>query len=307
MDLTELGDGTKRLFGGLEFMEGKGNVLGGVFGMLDNAREAEEDEERRQADEEAGRGRGLLSRLFGFGSKKVDFAVEDHAVQVTSVNNKSGLPENIYLVSSGGATIEADEVEEYAGMKTHEDRARITEALYRALKESDKTWRVFIDTDGDRRPNSLTKLGYLLADFCVLPIQADECDFQRVEQMLSVLGELRDRDQANCQVQLMMWNRVQVYNSETSAVGYYTPPKVAMHKAASSLKVKGAHTHPKAPISAKPDTTVVMPPVSAPDTMLDFPSADLLESGTQAEHASRSARCIWASIAARQGMVRGGQ
>lgn len=228
MDLTELGDGSKRLFGGLEFMQGKENMLGGVFGMLDNAREAEEDEERRQADAAAGRGRGLLSRLFGFGSQKVEFAVEDYAVPITSVNTSSGLPDNLFLVSSGGATIEADEVEEETGIGSHEDRARICEALRRALEESDKTWRVFIDTDGDRRPNSLTRLGYLLADFCVLPIQADECDFQRVEQMLGVLGSLREKQEAMCQVQLLLWNRVQVYKGEASAVGHFTPPKVSV-------------------------------------------------------------------------------
>jgi hypothetical protein len=228
MDLTELGDGTKRLFGGQEFMEGKENKLGGLFGMTNSAKEAQEDEERRQADEAAGTGRGLLSRLFFRGPQKVDFAIEDHAVHVNSINHTSGLPDNMFLISSGGETIDADDVEEAAGMKSHEDRSRICERLRSSLDDSDRTWRVFIDTDGDRRPNSLTRLGYLLADFCVVPIQADVCDFQRVEQMLGLLGNLREQGEANCQVQLLLWNKVQVYKGDASVVGHFTPPKVSI-------------------------------------------------------------------------------
>lgn len=228
MDLTELGDGTKRLFGGQEFMEGKENKLGGLFGMTTNAKEAEEDEEKRQADAAAGRGRGLLSRLFFRGPEKIEFAIQDHAEHVNSINKTSGLPDNLFLISSGGATIESGEVDEAAGIGSHEDRDRICYRLRQALGDSDKSWRVFIDTDGDRRPNSLTRLGYLLADFCVVPIQADVCDFQRVEQMLSVLGTLREKGEANCKVQLLLWNKVQAYKSEASAVGHFTPPKVSI-------------------------------------------------------------------------------
>jgi len=222
MDMTELGDGSKRLFGGLEFMEGKENLLGGVFGMIDKAVEV--------ADAQAaGDGRGLLSRLFFRGPQTPEFSIEDHAKHVNSVNKTSGLPDNMYLVSSGGATIDTDEeVQEDPGIATHEDRSAICEALRKALTKSDKTWRVFVDTDGDRRPNSLTKLGYLLADFCVVPIQPDECDFQRVEQMLGVLGSLIGKEEANCKVGLLLWNRVQVYKGEQCAVGHFTPPKVSV-------------------------------------------------------------------------------
>lgn len=211
IDLTELGDGTKYFFGGPEAMQGKENKLRGVFEMFAAVQKAKKD------------GQGLWSRLRGSGSK---FDMEEYAVQVSSINPSSGLPNNLFLVSSGGETIEA--VEEEAGTGSHEDRECICKAIQGALTNSDKTWRVFIDTDGDRRPNSLTCLGYLLADFCVMPIQADQCDFERVGQMLDVLKSLRDEGLARCQVELLLWNRVQFYKAEPSEVGHFRPPKVGI-------------------------------------------------------------------------------
>merc|ERR1719191_1489609 len=123
--------------------------------------------------------------------------------------------------------MEPDEVAKEAGVETHEDRARICEALRRALEESDKTWRVFIDTDGDRRPNALTRLGYLLADYCVVPIQADVSDFERVEQMFELLARYRQNGEAKCQVQLVLWNRMSAYRANACEIGHFTPPKVA--------------------------------------------------------------------------------
>merc|ERR1719389_1639440 len=106
----------------------------------------------------------------------------------------------MFLITSGGGTMDPDDVAKEAGVESHEERITISERLRQTLNDSDKTWRVFIDTDGDRRPNALTRLGYLIADYCVVPIQADECDFQRVEQMLGVLGNLREKQEAMCQV-----------------------------------------------------------------------------------------------------------
>merc|ERR1719191_1605549 len=115
--------------------------------------------------------------------------------------------------------MEPDEVAKEAGVETHEDRMKICESLRSALESSDKTWRVFIDTDGDRRPNMLTRLGYLLADYCVVSIQADVSDFQRVEQMFELLAKKREKGEARCQIQLVLWNRMSSYRPDPCEIG----------------------------------------------------------------------------------------
>lgn len=160
-------------------------------------------------------------------SDEAGFSIDHHAVNVSEKN--SGMPENLYLITSGGDMIDAEQVEEAAGMRTHDDRRKICETLRRTLTESDATWRVFIDTDGDRRPNPLTRLGYLLADYLVIPIQADEADFQRIEQMIDVLADIKDRGEATTlTIQLLCWNKVQVHKGDPSEVGWFSPPKVTV-------------------------------------------------------------------------------
>jgi len=221
IDMTELGDGTKRLLGGQEFMEGKENTLGGLFGLASKAMEVEEAKEKDQQ-------RGLLSKLFFRGSEKPVFQIDDHARHVYTTSGTGNVPKNVYVISSGGQTIEEDEVEEASGMYSHDDRYVIVEALRKSMADSDKTWRVFIDTDGDRRPSVLTRLGYLLADFCVVPLQPDACDFQRVEQMLGTLQDLRSKGEANCQVELVLWNKVQLVKGDPSEVGHFTTTKACI-------------------------------------------------------------------------------
>ena len=44
--------------------------------------------------------------------------------------------------------------------------------------------KVFLDTDGDRRPSPNTQIAYDFADYCVIPLEPDECDFGRLEPMI---------------------------------------------------------------------------------------------------------------------------
>jgi len=218
IDLTELGDGSKRLLGGLERLAGHEDQFGQIFSLLDAARAEKEGKE--------GVG-GFIRGMFGRGGG--GFKIEDFAMRVADKNPNSGIPENLYLITSGGDMIDAAEVEEASGMRSHADRRKICDTLRRAMMDSGASWRVIIDTDGDRRPNPLTRLGYLLADYLVVPIQADEADFQRIVQMIHVLAEIKKNGEADTvKIALVAWNKVQVWRSAPSEVGWFSPPKVTV-------------------------------------------------------------------------------
>eukprot|EP00913_Durusdinium_trenchii_P030803 g28849.t1 len=64
------------------------------------------------------------------------------------------------------------------------------------------TWKLFCDTDGDRRPSPYTLLAYGLCDQAIVPLHLNKGDLDRTETMLGVMHELRQRGeiqtQANC-------------------------------------------------------------------------------------------------------------
>ena len=96
------------------------------------------------------------------------------------------------IVSSGGSrsggicapavTAHGDEME-----------ARLSQAIAdvepRMLEVVKEIFNTF-DTDGDRRPAPNTKLAYALADLCLIPVQPDLSDFQRLDPMFQVLQDL---------------------------------------------------------------------------------------------------------------------
>ena len=98
-------------------------------------------------------------------------------VKVHEVN--ANVPENV-LVVPGGPTpndLSAFLPEQLPG---------ICNALLQALTGSPRAWKVFFDTDGDLNFSPYTKIAMHCADGVIVPLEASQFDFKRVETFLVV-------------------------------------------------------------------------------------------------------------------------
>jgi len=185
-DLAEEGDLTKRLLGGVDAASKKiDELFGGVFSILTDAKKSSS---------------GLTSWLWG---NTVDLT--QHAVQISKHN--PAVPENLYLISSG-AWPRAEEQMEV------EERKRIVAKIQESLDKSEFTWKLFCDSDGDRRPSLFTKIGYGLCPNAIVPLHLNKADLDRTETMLGVMNELREAGEIQTQVLFIVWNFVKVQKDE---------------------------------------------------------------------------------------------
>ncbi|CAE7246658.1 unnamed protein product [Symbiodinium sp. KB8] len=204
MDLAEEGDLTKRLLGGVDAAGRKvESLFGGVFRLLQAA-------EKRPS--------GLTSWLWSS-----TFDVMEHAVRLKDHN--PALPDNIFLISSGAwPRAEAP--------MSDDVRKEVCERIRDSLEKSTETWKLFCDTDGDRRPSPYTMLAYGLCDEAIVPLHLNKGDLDRTETMLGVMHELRQRGEIRTQVLFIVWNFVKVLKDDP--VEYqgmtlpFTPTKVCM-------------------------------------------------------------------------------
>lgn len=212
-DMTELGDVSMRLLGGVQRADSAGaEVFGKIYEVLEDA------EKSQKSQKEASSLMGWIRNWRGGASQTPAFDVTAHAVHASDYNDH--IPENIWLISSGAQTCDDQE-------RPAEERKRIASAMRKALEDSKDTWKVFLDTDGDRRPSPNTQIAYDFADYCVIPLEPDECDFGRLEPMIEFMAEAHANGDMACRVQLMCWNRLQVTNgNKPSGIGYFTAPKV---------------------------------------------------------------------------------
>lgn len=204
MDLAEEGDLTKRLLGGVDAAAEKvESLFGGVFRLLQAA-------ETRPS--------GLTNWLW---SSK--FEVMEHAVKLKDHN--PALPENLYLISSGAYPRQEPDMSD-------EVRTSVVARIRKSLDESPTTWKLFCDTDGDRRPSPYTLLAYGLCDQAIVPLHLNKGDLDRTETMLGVMNEYRQRGVIQTQVLFIVWNFVKVQKDEP--MDYrgmpipFTPTKVCM-------------------------------------------------------------------------------
>ncbi|CAJ1364633.1 unnamed protein product [Effrenium voratum] len=204
MDLAEEGDLTKRLLGGVDAASSKvESLFGGVFRLLQSA-------EKRAS--------GLTSWLW---SSKFD--VMEHAVRLRDHN--PALPANLYLISSGAWPRTEAPMDD-------EVRKQVCGRIRESLEQSEVSWKLFCDTDGDRRPSPYTMLAYGLCDQAIVPLHLNKGDLDRTETMLGVMHELRQRGEIRTQVLFIVWNFVKVLKDEP--VDYhgtlipFTPTKVCM-------------------------------------------------------------------------------
>lgn len=203
-DLAEEGDLTKRFLGGVDAANAKiDEVFGTVFKLIEDAKKPPS--------------RGLTS--WWRSDKPLDILAS--AVQV-SAHNKA-IPENLYLISSG-AWPKSDEVMEV------DVRQRVVANIQEALNSSEATWKVFCDTDGDRRPSTFTKIAYGLCQHAIVPLHLNKGDLDRTETMLGVMNELRAKGEISVQVLFIVWNFVK--STKDAAMEHkgstlpFTPSKV---------------------------------------------------------------------------------
>merc|ERR1711976_1014629 len=106
-------------------------VFGGVFGLLQEA---------------TNKTSGIRSWLF---SSTLDLS--KHVIQVSKYNPK--IPPNVFLISSGAYPCPDERMEPAA-------REKISDKIRDSLQKDRATWKLFCDTDGDRRPSPHTLIAY---------------------------------------------------------------------------------------------------------------------------------------------------
>lgn len=196
MDLAEEGDLTKRMLGGVESAKEKVDaVFGAVFRLLGDA-------DRKSS--------GLTSWLWS-----ADLDITQHAIKVADHNEN--VPPNLFLVSSGAWPRQEDPM-------PAEKRKVISQKIRDSLERAKDTWKLFCDTDGDRRPSPFTMLGYSLCPLAIVPLHLSKSDADRIETMLGLMNELRQAGEINTQVLLVIWNMVKSQKDEPVTRGGMTLP-----------------------------------------------------------------------------------
>jgi len=188
IDFAEEGDLTKRMMGGVDASKEKvESLFGSVFNLLTDAGK---------------KSSGLTSWIW---SSTLDIA--QYAVQVNQHN--ANIPENLYLISSGAWPRDEQEMDV-------NQRKALCKKIKESLQKSTDTWKLFCDSDGDRRPSCFTKIGYGLCDYAVIPLHLNKGDLDRTETMLGVLNELRSKGEVDTKVLSVIWNFVEVRADKAS-------------------------------------------------------------------------------------------
>jgi len=204
MDLAEEGDLSKRLLGGVDAASEKvEKVFGAVFRLLEDA---------------DGKSSGLTSWLW---SSDVDITA--HAINVSEHN--PNVPTNLFLVSSGAWPRREDPMPD-------EKRKTLCAKIRQSMINSKETWKLFCDTDGDRRPSAFTMLGYGLCPQAIVPLHLNKADQARIDTMFGLMQELRRSGEIDTQVLMIMWNFVKSLKDEPmdhkGVVLPFTPSKVSL-------------------------------------------------------------------------------
>lgn len=183
MDFAEEGDLTKRMLGGVDnSRQTVKEVFGTVFSLLDDAKTVRS---------------GLGGWLWG----TADLDLMKYAVRVHDHN--PAIPENLFLISSGAwpRSEKADDLDVHRRMCTR---------IRTPLEKSETNWKLFCDTDGDRRPSAFTKIAYGLCSEAIVPMHLQKGDLDRTETMLGMLQELRREGVCQTQVLMVVWNFVKL-------------------------------------------------------------------------------------------------
>jgi len=217
IDFAEEGDLTKRLLGGVDSSKKIIEELAGsVFKLMSATNQLITDSKASG---------GLTSWLFARKSAELD--ITKYAVRVADYNKS--IPSNLYLVSSGAWPRQDEPMDD-------ETRVGISSKIMASLQNSTTTWKLFCDTDGDRRPSPLTMMAYSLSAEAIVPLHLSKADLDRTETMLGLLNEYRQEGKVSTKVLFVVWNCVKSMKDEpyahTSQLGKveipFTPAKVSL-------------------------------------------------------------------------------
>jgi len=92
-------------------------------------------------------------------------AIED-AIKVSDHNPH--IPNNLYLISSGALQREEK--------MTDAERRQVSQRIKDSLEKNPETWKLFCDTDGDRRPSPFTMIAYSLCSGAIVPLHLNKGD-----------------------------------------------------------------------------------------------------------------------------------
>lgn len=204
MDLAEEGDLTKRMLGGVDASKEKvDEVFGAVFRLLGDA-------DRKTSS---------LTRWLW--SQTVD--IKTHAIRVADHN--PNVPGNVYLLSSGAWPRSEEPWSE-------QRRRALCAKILESLERSADTWKLFCDTDGDRRPSAFTMLAYGLCPQAIVPVGLSKSDLDRTETMFSLMAHMRRAGEISTQVLMVVWNNVKSVKDEPcahrGATLAFSPSKVSL-------------------------------------------------------------------------------
>lgn len=224
MDLAEEGDLTKRLLGGVDSYNEKSKELtGSVFKLLGEAQTKSSK---------------LTNWLW---ASTID--VTKYAIQCSELN--PNVPKNLFLVASGAWP------ESEPPFKP-ENRKVLCKMILDSMEKSEQTWKLFCDTDGDRRPSQMTMLGYGLCSQAIVPLHLNKGDLDRTETMFGILADLRAQGAISTQVLMVVWNIVKSLKEEHCQHGGqdipFTPSKVSLDILdACNKRLVGSMRHPELP------------------------------------------------------------
>jgi len=153
-----------------------------------------------------------------------DVDITAHAINVATHNEH--IPTNLFLLSSGAWPRSETPFES-------DRRKQLCAKISESMQKSDRIWKLFCDTDGDRRPSPFTMIGYTLCSQAIVPLHLNRGDLDRTETMLGMLADLRQQGEINTQILLVVWNLVksskETPEKEAAERGFsFTPTKVAL-------------------------------------------------------------------------------
>jgi len=133
------------------------------------------------------------------------FRADDYMFKVQDV--KPNAPGNLYVMTNEGD-------ESARGLASaHEDISVVAQALRKSLASSTTPWIVLIDTDGGIF-HPLTNFALCVADFVVVPTNADLMALDRLELMLQLMEGLRVKRFSKARISNVFFNQFQSSKNE---------------------------------------------------------------------------------------------
>jgi cellulose biosynthesis protein BcsQ len=160
------------------------------------------------------------------------FKVKNHMAQVQTLGNPcTDAPPNLYLMTNQmDENMEFDE-SELSGKAISIVAQTIRSSLVRSSEESGRKWIVIVDTDGGTK-HTLTQVALCLADYIVVPTDADVKVIKRIKSMLRFVQSLRRAGFSTAEVGLVFFNMIETTNNdnpnaESAALGLNWDPRAA--------------------------------------------------------------------------------